>query len=280
MAFTLNAITPANKSWQPQKILVYGVQGLGKSKFGSTFENPIFIRTEDGAAALNVPTFPELVTTFAQMEEAITALHGEHPYKTVVLDSLDWLEPLIYAKQILSMPHTEKGKEVKNIEDYGFGKGYSMALDWWRYLMGGMDSLRFNKGMNVVLIAHSEVKRYDSPESDPYDRYGIKLHKGAFALWQEWADMVLFCNYRTRIHSAEVGFNKEIKRGEGSGERVIFTEERPAYLAKNRWGLSSEIYIGQDKTWAAFHKELHKATGDRYPMPSVIETQNQEAKAA
>ena len=74
MSFTLNAITPANKSWQPQKILVYGVQGLGKSKFGSTFENPIFIRTEDGAAALDVPTFPELVTTFAQMEEAILSI--------------------------------------------------------------------------------------------------------------------------------------------------------------------------------------------------------------
>ena len=91
--------------------------------------------------------------------------------------------------------------------------------------------------------------------------------------------MVLFCNYRTRIHSAEVGFNKEIKRGEGSGERVIYTEERPAYLAKNRWGLSPEIYIGQDKTWAAFHKELHKATGERYPLPSVIETKKKEVKS-
>jgi hypothetical protein len=103
-----------------------------------------------------------------------------------------------------------KGKEIKNIEDYGYGKGYTMALEWWRHLAHGLDSLRFNKGMTIVLIAHSEVKRYDSPETDPFDRYGIKLHKGAFAYWQEWADMVLFCNYRTKIHSADVGFNKEI----------------------------------------------------------------------
>ena len=268
MGFTLDAVQPANKNWQPQKILLYSVQGLGKSTFGATFDRPIFVRTEDGAGAIDVATFPEMVTKFSDMEAVITALHSDHPYKTMVIDSLDWLEPIIWNKQILAQPFGDKGKEIKDIEDYGFGKGYSMALSWWRYLMGGLDSLRNNKGMNIVLIAHSEVKRYDSPEADPYDRYGIKLHKGAFALWQEWADMVLFCNYRTRIHSAEVGFNKEIKRGEGSGERVIYTEERPAYLAKNRWGLPAEIYIGQDKSWSAFHKELHKATKERYPMPS------------
>lgn len=269
MAFTLDAIQPANKHWQPQKILLYSVQGLGKTTFAATFEKPIIVRTEDGAGAIDAPTFPDLVATFSDMESAITALHGEHDFKTVVLDSLDWLEPLVWEKQIASAPVTEKGKEVKTIEDYGFGKGYSMSLNWWRYLMGGFDSLRLTRGMNIVLIAHSEVKRYDSPETDPYDRYGIKLHKGAFALWQEWADMVLFCNYKTRTHSADVGFNKEIVRGEGSGERVIYTEERPAYLAKNRWGLSPEIYIGHDKTWAAFHKELHKATGERYPLPTA-----------
>lgn len=277
MAFTLDTIRAANKDWQPQKILIYSVQGLGKTSFGATFERPIVVRTEDGAGALDVPTFPEMVRTFADMEAAITALHGDHPFKSVVIDSLDWLEPIIWGKQMAVMTHSEKGREIKNIEDYGFGKGYAMALDWWRYLMGGFDSLRFNKGMNIVLIAHSEVKRYDSPESDPYDRYGIKLHKGAFSLWQEWADMVLFCNYKTRIHSAEVGFNKEVKRGEGSGERVIYTEERPAYLAKNRWGLPPEIYIGQDKTWAAFHSALHKATGERYPLPANTQP---EAKAA
>ena len=276
MSFTLDSIIQANATWQPQKILLYSVQGLGKTTFASTFDTPIFIRTEDGASALDVPTFPNIITTFDEMEAAITALHGEHPFKTVVLDSLDWLEPIIYAKQIATMPFSEKGREVKNIEDYGFGKGYAMALDWWRYLMGGFDSLRFNRGMQIVLIAHSEVKRYDSPETDPYDRYGIKLHKGAFALWQEWADMVLFANYRTSIHAADVGFNKEIKRGEGAGERVVYTEERPAYLAKNRWGLPPEIYIGKDKSWGAFHRSLHKATNGRYQLPSNLKEEKQQ----
>lgn len=272
MAFTLDSIQPANKYWQPQRLIIYSIQGLGKNTFASTFEKPIIIRTEDGSGAFDVPTFPNLVTKFGDMEDAITALHGDHDFQTVVLDSLDWLEPIVWAKQIETMPYSEKGKEIKTILDYGFGKGYDMSLDWWRYLMGGLDSLRLTKGMNIVLLAHSEVKRYDSPESDPFDRYGIKLHKGAFALWQEWADMVLFCNYVTRIRSTDVGFNKEVKRGDGSGERVIYTEERPAYLAKNHWSLPPEIYIGQDKTWAAFHQALHKATGERYPLPSTIKT--------
>jgi len=273
MAFTLDSIKQANSDWQPQKILLYSVQGLGKSTFASTFDKPIFVRTEDGAGALDVPTFPDVVTSFSQLEEAITALHGEHPFRTMVLDSLDWLEPLVWAKQIDTMPYSEKGKEIKTIEDYGFGKGYSMALSWWRYVMGGFDSLRFTRGMQIVLIAHSEIKRYDSPETDPYDRYGIKLHKGAFALWQEWADMVLFCNYRTQIHSADVGFNKEVKRGKGSGERIIYTEERPAYLAKNRWGLPPEIHIGQDKSWKAFHQALNKVTNGRYQTPNQMEVE-------
>lgn len=273
MSFSLNSVISANSELKPQKTVIYSVQGLGKTTFGSTFESPIIVRTEDGAAALDTPTFPDLVKTFADMKDAITALHGDHPYKTMVLDSLDWLEPIIWKQQIDSKPFSEKNAEIKTIEDYGYGKGFTMALDWWRYIMGGLDSLRTNRGMSIILIAHSEIKRYDSPDTDPYDRYGIKLHRGAFGLWQEWADMVLFCNYKTRVRATDVGFNKEVKRGEGSGERIIYTEERPAFLAKNRWGLPPEIYIGNDKTWSAFHRELNKCTAGKYKIPTTIQSQ-------
>lgn len=265
--FTLENITSANAEWKPQRILLYGPQGLGKSTFGATFDKPIMARTEDGSGNIDVATFPDLVTSFADIEAVIKALHGEHNFKTAIVDSLDWLEPLVWKKQIDEQPVTDKGAPVNNIEDYGWGKGYAMADTWWRYLMGGFDSLRLNKGMNIVLIAHAEIKSYTSPETDPYDRYQIKLQKRAFALWQEWADMVLFAKYKTSIQKTETGFNKEIRRGVGSGERIICTEERPAYLAKNRWGLPPEIYIGQDKAWSGFHQALHDATGGRYGLP-------------
>lgn len=261
--FALGNIRLANETWQPQRVLIYGTQGLGKSTFGSTFENPILLQTEDGAGNLPIATFPEKITTMVELDEACQSLYeSDHDYKTLLLDSLDWAEPIVWAATCARLG-------AASIEAVGYGKGYIEADTEWRSVMGCMDALRLERGMNIVLIAHSEVKRYDSPDSDPYDRYGIKLHKRAFALWQEWVDMVLFCGFKVKIKKSEVGFNKEVKRGEGSGERIVFTEERPAHQAKNRWSLVPEIYIGRDTTWAAFHNELHKKTAGRYPLPNA-----------
>lgn len=271
--FDLSAVRPANAEWKGQKIIVYGVQGIGKNTFAATFERPILIRTEDGAGNFDVPTFPKLVETFDEMIMAFQALYDqEHNYKTIIMDTLDWLEPIINAHQIAQRPFTEKNVEVRHIEDYGFGKGYNMAADWHRFIIGWLDSFRVNKGMDVILLSHAEIKRHDPPDSDPYDRYQIKLHKTAASIWQEWADMVLFCNYKTHTKTADVGFNKEVTRGEGNGDREIYTEERPAFNAKNHWNLPPSIYIGKDQSWAAFHKALHESTGGRYKMPSQFNT--------
>jgi AAA domain len=259
MSFDLSSIASASAEWKPQKIVLYSVQGLGKNTFASTFNKPIILPTEDGGGAIDVPTFP-MLKSITDVEAAINTLHGEHDFKTVILDTADWLEPIVWAQTCAI-----HGQE--SIEAFGYGKGYIEADSSWRFVMGGLDSLRLTKGMTIIVLAHAEVKNYHSPEVDPYDRYQIKLHKRAFGLWQEWADMVLFANYKTHIEKSEAGFNKEVKRGAGSGERVIYTEERPAYLAKNRWGLAPEIYIGQDKTWSAFHKALSEATGGRYELP-------------
>lgn len=268
--FTLDAVINANAEWKAQKILIYGIQGLGKNTFAATFERPILARIEDGAGATDIATFPKLIEYFYEMEEIINVLHGEHNFKTLVIDTLDWMERFIWQKVISEKPETEKGYPVTDINDYGYGKGYEMATAWHRHIIGGLDSLRLNRGMDIVCLAHAEVKRHEPPDSEPYDRYQIKLHKAASALWQEWADMVLFCNYKTRIKKTDVGFGKDVSRGEGDGDRVIFTEERPPFKAKNRWSLPPEIHIGKDKTWSGFHKALHESTNGRYPMPEKI----------
>ena len=271
MAFNLEAITSAAAEWKPQKILIYGTQGLGKTTFGCTFERPILLRIEDGAGALDVPTFPKLVETCGEMVEAMQALHGEHPFRTLVVDSLDWLEPIIWAQTVARI-NEGRDRPIESIEGVGYGKGYVEADNDWRMLMGGFDSLRLNKGMNIVLISHAEVKRHEPPDGEPYDRYQIKLHKRAWSLWQEWSDMVLFANYRRRAIKTKDGGNKgqDKFRAEGSGERCVYCDERPAYLAKNRWGLPHEIYIGQDKTWRAFHDALHACTNGKYEMPAAL----------
>ncbi len=255
--FSLSNAVKANSEWAAQKFIIYGIQGLGKTTFGATFQNPILLRTEDGAKAINITTFP-IAKTFDDVKQAITSLHQEkHDFKTLVVDSLDWLEPLVWDE-------TCEENGFTNIESAGYGKGYVTADYYWRLLMKGFDSLAINKNMDIVLISHAEIKTFNSPISEPYDRYQLKLHKRAAGFWQEWADMVLFCNYKTNIETKKAGFDKEISRGTGSGERVVFTEERPAFHAKNRWSLPPEIYIGFDKTFTGFHKALSVATEGKY----------------
>lgn len=241
----------------PQKIVLYGVAGIGKTTFGGTFESPILLPIEDGIGKLDINHFP-VATTYQQVEDAMSALfENEHPYRTLVVDSLDWLEPLVWET-------TCRANEKPSIESFGYGKGYIEADRWWRRLLGGFDALRDHKGMNIVLLAHSEVKNISPPDSDAYDRYQMRLHKRAFNLWKDWGEILLFLNYRISIKKEDKGFGSDRTRATGSGDRMIYASERPAWDAKNRWGLPDEIFIGKDTTYGAFHKALHEATDGRY----------------
>ena len=266
MTFDLNGIINAGDAYAPPRILVYATHGLGKTTFGASFKAPILLRIEDGASAIDIPTFPNKAEGYADISNAINALHGEHRYKTLVLDSLDWAEPLV-------QKYTCDRLGINALSDIGYGGGYIEADSDWRYLMGGLDSLRLNKGMNIVLIAHAEVKKFEPPDGEAYERYQIKLQKRNSALWQEWVDAILFCNYQRSLIAMGGSSEKNKKfRADSTGERVIYTEERPAYTAKNHWSLPPSIYIGHDKAWSAFHQALHAATRGNYPLPEKART--------
>ncbi len=264
MSFSLEGVVSAKSLYKPQRFLIYGVQGIGKTTAACTFKSPIVLRTEDGTCALDVPTFPEVAHSFEDVVAAIQALHGEHPFQTLVLDSLDWLEPLVWDRVCRDHPD-DSGQPMQSIEKLDYGKGYVEADRWWRHIQGGLDSLRLNRGMQIVLIAHSEIKTFSPPDNEKYDRYQPKLHKRAFALWQEWSDNVLFVNYRAILRSRDPQ-GKQF-RAEGSGDRIVYTAERPAFLAKNRWGLPNEISVGSDRSWKPLHDALKVAVGDAYPYP-------------
>lgn len=106
--------------------------------------------------------------------------------------------------------------------------------------------------MVCILIAHTEIKRFDSPETEPYDRYQPKLQTRSSALVREWCDAVLFANYRTIVKKDDVGFNKTVSRGISTGERLLFTSERPAYMAKNRYNLPESLAL----SWSAFETAI------------------------
>lgn len=221
-------------SLTPPRLLTYGVAGVGKTLFATSAPRPAVIQTEDGLGAISASTFGVL-RSFDEVMEAISSLYSEpHDFQTVVVDSLDWLEPLIWQ-------HTAQLHNQPNIEAFGYGKGYAAAADTWRSFLEGLNALRDERGMAVILLAHAEIKRFDSPETEPYDRYQPKLHRSASALVQEHVDAVLFANYRVTTLKSDVGFNKKVVRGVSGGDRLLHTVERPAFLAKNRFGLPETL---------------------------------------
>ncbi len=250
----LSSIT-SGKAIRPPRIMLSGTHGIGKTTFAAGAPSPIFIQTEEGADTVGCDRFP-LATSLADVLAQLTSLcQDEHAYGTVVIDSLDCLEPLIWKKVA-----ADAGK--KNIEDIGYGKGLTIALDEWRQVLDGLTYLRNNKSMIVILISHVEIKRFDNPETEPYDRYIPRLHAKAGAMIMAWADAVLFANYKVFTKTTEAGFNKDVRRGIGTGDRVIYTTERPSHLAKNRYNLPSELPL----SWGAFVAAIAAGTT---PAPAL-----------
>ena len=253
MALSLSAISRSAGISAP-RILLYSDAGVGKTTLAANAPAPIFLSTEDGLGKLEVDAFP-LLTSYSQVIEALAALyHEEHSFKTVVIDSLDHLEPLIW-EQVCS------DHNMNSIEDFGYGKGYVEALNHWRTLLSWLNALRTTRGIAIILIAHAEIKRFESPEVDSYDRYQIKLHKRASELVQESMDCVLFANYKTVVNKEDAGFGKKKTRGVATGQRVLYTEARPAFVAKNRYSLPSELPM----SWEAFSQALN-ATNNNNPQ--------------
>ncbi|MCC6910045.1 MAG: AAA family ATPase [Phycisphaerales bacterium] len=212
--------------------------------FGAMAEKPIFIQTEEGANDLEVDRFP-LATKYADVMNALSALYSEdHDYQTVVIDSLDWLERLIWAEVCAK-------RGVESIEDVGYGKGYIFALTQWREIVSGLDALRNERGMQIILIAHSQIEKFANPETDPYDRYVPRLQKQASALLSEWCDELLFACHKVFTKTTDQGFNRKRVQGVGTGERIIRTTERPAHAAKNRLNLPDEFPLDY-RIYAAF----------------------------
>lgn len=228
----------------PRRTLIYGVQGVGKSTFGAMAEKPIFIQTEDGLNDIDCSRFP-IATSYADVMAALGALYSDkHEYGTVVIDSLDWLERLIWADVCAK-------RGVESIEDIGYAKGYIFSLAQWRDVLAGLDALRSERGMAVILIAHAMIEKFANPETDSYDRYVPRLNKHASALVAEWCDEVLFATYQIHTKQTDEGFNRKRTQGIGTGARILRTCERPAHAAKNRLNLPDEMPLDH-RLYAAY----------------------------
>ncbi len=222
------------KRVRPRRTMLYGVQGVGKSTWASMAPAPVFLPTEDGLADIDCTSFP-VFTSWEDMRGALKELaNTEHDFRTVIVDSLDWLENLIW--DVTCREHQQK-----SIEAFGYGKGYTEAMSYWREFLRLLDVLRTNRDMAVILLAHSKIERFEAPETMSYDRNVPRLHKTAAGLVQEWCDEVFFATYRVFTKVEKGKFNKEVTKAVGQGERIMRTTERPFAQAKNRLGLPDEM---------------------------------------
>lgn len=239
----------------PRRAMLYGTHGIGKSTFGAMSPKPIFVQTEDGLGEIDCDRFP-LAESFQDVVEALSALYTEkHTYRTVVIDSLDWLERIIWSEVC-------RKRNVENIEDIGYSKGYTFSLTEWREVLTGLDALRNQHGMGVVLIAHARIERFENPETETYDRYVPRLHKTASAIVQEWCDEVLFATYKVHTKVNDEGFGRKKAKGIGTGERIVRTTERPAHVAKNRLNLPDELPLDWDE-YAKFFTHQSSGNGEK-----------------
>lgn len=237
MAFNLDSIRKTG-SPKPPRVVIYGTEGVGKTTFGASAPSPIFLPTEDGLDALKVDAFP-LLKTWAEIEDAIGVLAREdHSFETLILDSMDWAENII-----LTQVARDHGLDAydSNAKSLAYGRGARAGADYVRRMLDGFDYLRDTKGMSIIILAHSQVKRFDDPTTDAYDRYQLDLNKELASVLSEWCDVLGFATFRVSVKEETVGVGGKKKRGLGSGERLLYTQEMPAWRAKSRWVIPSTM---------------------------------------
>lgn len=215
---------------KPIKIVIYGTEGIGKSTFASRFPDPLFIDTEGSTVELDVARL-DPPSSWQMLLSEIQYVINNKPCKTLVIDTADWAENLCISSLCAN-------KNWTGIEDAGYGKGYTYLEEEFGRMLNQLTDV-INAGMNVVVTAHAQIKKFEQPdEMGAYDRYELKLEKKTAALLKEWADIVLFANYKT--YSVAVDKDGKKRKAQG-GQRVMYTSHHPCWDAKNRHGLPEEM---------------------------------------
>ncbi len=216
------------------KVVLFGVEGIGKSTFASRFPNPVFIDTEGSTDHMDIARTPK-PTSWTELLSFVQYFIS-HPEElgTLVIDTADWAEKLCI-EQFLS------AKQLAGIEDMGWGKGYVYIAEDFGKLLNLLDQLR-DRGVHIVLTAHAMMRKFEQPdEMGSYDRWELKLGKKTAPLVKEWSDLLLFANYKTNVVNVDGQGAAKGKNKVTGGRRVMYTSHHPCWDAKNRFGLADEL---------------------------------------
>lgn len=274
MSSNLSRVTKGKKV-KPILMLAHGPDGVGKTSLAAEAPSPIFLEAEQGSDNLDVARLPK-PDKWSDVLDCLEELGGEsHAHKTLVVDSLDWLERLI-------MDHICKKYGVDSIElaAGGYGKGYGEVLDQWVVFQNKLSWLRESKGMHIICIAHSQVAEFNDPTTDvAYNRYELKLYRSKSgnidcrALWREYVDILAFANYEV------------FTKGEDNKSRAVSTNVRKLYLerdarwdAKNRHTLTPSVDMVLGQTWNNIYNQVYE-NKDKAPDTKQILAECQELLA-
>jgi hypothetical protein len=247
------------KQTRPQRVVIYGVESVGKTTFASQFPNPLFLDIEGGTAHLETDRVE--INSWAELNAGLKEV-ANTDYQTVVIDSADWAERLCVEDLLATTKKT-------SIEDFGYGKGWVQVAERMSRMLTALDSLiAINK--HVVLLAHSKVQRVEPPDlMTAYDRYELKMSKQSSPLVKEWADELWFFRFKTKVVESENGKAK----GTGGKQRIILTTHSAAYDAKTRSGLAEELPLEWDSVAHLFTTLKAKAE------PAVVVVGAEHARA-
>ncbi|WP_229049589.1 ATP-binding protein [Lactococcus lactis] len=251
-----------------QKVVLYGVEGIGKSTFASQFPSPIFIDTEGSTSNMNVQRLPK-PTTWQMLMDEVDYVKQSQVCQTLIIDTADWADYL--CQTYLCAKHT-----WESIESPGYGQGYVYVREEFGRLLNKLSDLT-EMGINIILTAHTEMKKEEkADEFGKYDHYQLKMSKYAAALVKEWADMVLFANFETTI----ITDSKTKSKKAVGGNRVLYTTHHPAWDAKNRHGLPDKLPLEFGAIAHIFQSNVQTPPAQTQMQPTVEQPQQKQVTAA
>lgn len=235
------------------KVILYGPEGIGKTTLAACFPRPVFLDTEGSTQHFDVARLPRPTSWEMLKAEVQEVTNHAAEVGTLVIDTADW------AERLCNQAVCEKA-DKSGIEDFGYGKGYVFAAEEFGRLLDLLSQLA-EQGVNVVFAAHAQQRKVELPDQmDSYDKYELKCSKQVSPLLKEWADMVLFCNFKTFVVQSESGKGKA-----QGGERRMYAAHRPAFDAKNRFGLPDEMPMD-------FGQIAHLFSPAPAPVPAPVPT--------
>lgn len=247
---TLN-ITSGKKD-KPLKIVVYGVESVGKTTFAANAPEALIIDLEQGSTNIDANRI-EGISDYEGLMNVLREIYKEGvDYKTIVIDSVEMVEKFCQEK-------ITKDADVDSIEKVGggYGKGYTASSELFFKVLGALNAL-WQKGYHIIVIGHAEIKTYINPEGTDYDRFKLRLDKRNEPTIKEWAEANLFMNFETFVEKDQGSFQKDKGKARSLGRRCLYTVRQAAYDAKNRYGLPDKILVGKDNPFESFLNEYKK----------------------